>query len=188
MSGILLDRRTFIRRSAAGVGGMAVAPHWMPRGPWITTALGDDRLAWWREARFGMFLHWGLYSILAGEWAGRTDYAEWIRNSAHIPLPEYDKLLARFNPTQFDADRWVSLAKAAGMRYVTITSKHHDGFCLFDSKHTDFCVRRTPFKRDIMRELAAACRRHGRWEFLLSAGAVVFRRSTGSPVNPLAIF
>jgi alpha-L-fucosidase len=118
-------------------------------------------LAWWREARFGMFIHWGLYSILAGEWGGRTDYAEWIRNSAHVPLAEYDRLVSRFNPTQFDADRWVSLAQQAGMRYVTITTKHHDGFGLFDSKQTDFCARSTPFRRDIMKEMAGACRRHG---------------------------
>ena len=108
-----------------------------------------------------MFIHWGLYSILAGEWGGRDDYAEWIRNNAHIPLDQYDRLLTRFNPTRFDADQWMELAHDAGMKYVTITSKHHDGFCLFDSKLTDFCVRSTPFKRDIMREIAVAARRRG---------------------------
>lgn len=108
-----------------------------------------------------MFIHWGLYSILAGEWGGRTDYAEWIRNNAHIPVGEYEKLVGRFNPVKFDADQWVGMAKAAGMRYVTITTKHHDGFCLFDSTLTDFCIRSTPFKRDIMREMAAASRRAG---------------------------
>ena len=118
-------------------------------------------MTWWREARFGMFIHWGLYSILAGEWGGRDDYAEWIRNNAHIPLREYDRLVARFNPVRFDAEQWIGLAQAAGMKYVTITTKHHDGFCLFDSKHTDFCIRSTPFKRDIMRELSAATRSHG---------------------------
>jgi alpha-L-fucosidase len=118
-------------------------------------------MTWWREARFGMFIHWGLYSILGGEWGGRTDYAEWIRNNAHIPLAEYDKLVARFNPVRFDADAWLSIAKDAGVGYLTITTKHHDGFALFDSKLTDFCIRSTPFKRDIMREIAGACRRHG---------------------------
>ncbi|HTR19497.1 MAG TPA: alpha-L-fucosidase [Gemmatimonadales bacterium] len=156
------DRRAFLRTGAAALGAIALPVHpWPQAGLWIVSDASEDRLAWWREARFGMFIHWGLYSILAGEWGGRADYAEWIRNSAHIPLTEYDKLVARFNPTVFDADRWVSLAKAAGMRYVTITSKHHDGFCLFDSKQTDFCIRSTPFKRDIMREMADACRRHG---------------------------
>ncbi|HEX4627255.1 MAG TPA: alpha-L-fucosidase [Gemmatimonadales bacterium] len=158
-----LDRRTFLRTGATSLGGVAVAslPPWSRSTRWLETALSDDRLAWWRDARFGMFIHWGLYSTLAGEWGGRSDYAEWIRTSAHIPLAEYERLLARFNPTLFDADRWVALAKAAGMRYVTITTKHHDGFCLFDSKLTAFGVRATPFKRDIMREMADACRRHG---------------------------
>jgi alpha-L-fucosidase len=120
-------------------------------GPALLPTCPPADLTWWREARFGMFIHWGLYSILAGEYGGRTDYAEWIRNNAHIPLAEYDRLVGRFNPTLFDAERWVGLAKAAGMRYVTITSKHHDGFGLFDSKLTDICVSSTPFKRDIMR-------------------------------------
>ena len=150
------DRRTFIRTGAAALGAL---PHlgW-PRGVATPRA---DRMAWWRDARFGMFIHWGLYSVLAGEWGGRTDYAEWIRNNAHIPLAEYDRLVGRFNPTRFDPDAWVSLAKDAGMGYVTITTKHHDGFALFDSKLTDFCIRSTPFRRDIMREIAGACRRHG---------------------------
>ena len=108
-----------------------------------------------------MFIHWGLYSILEGKWGGRDDYAEWIRNLAHIPLEEYDKLVGRFNPTRFDADSWIGMAKDAGAKYVTFTTKHHDGFCLFDSKLTDFCVRSTPFKRDIMAEMAAASRRAG---------------------------
>jgi len=133
----------------------------MPGDLWATTFPADQRVGWWREARFGMFIHWGLYSILAGEWGGRSDYAEWIRNNAHIPVGEYEKLVARFNPVKFDADQWVGMAKAAGMRYVTITTKHHDGFCLFDSKLTDFCIRTTPFKRDIMKEMTAASRRAG---------------------------
>jgi alpha-L-fucosidase len=118
-------------------------------------------MAWWREARFGLFLHWGLYSVLAGTWGERDDYGEWIRSTAHIPLGEYDRLLGRFNPTRFDADQWAEAARGAGMKYVTITTKHHDGFALFDSRHTDFCVRSTPFRRDIMGELAEACRRQG---------------------------
>jgi alpha-L-fucosidase len=158
----VVDRRDFLKGSAAALGALSL-PGWPPIGQPRPLGLApdDERLAWWREARFGMFLHWGLYSILAGEWGGRTDYAEWIRNSAHIPLAEYEKLAGRFNPVHFDADRWVSAARDAGMRYVTITTKHHDGFCLFDSARTDFCIRSTPFQRDIMREMADACRRHG---------------------------
>ncbi len=158
-----LDRRTFLQGGTAALGHAALgplAPQHASHAPHLLPT-DDDRMSWWREARFGMFLHWGLYSILGGEWGGRTDYAEWIRNNAHIPLAEYDTLVRRFNPVRFDADTWVALAREAGMRYVTITTKHHDGFGLFDSRHTDFCVRSTPFRRDIMKEMADACRRHG---------------------------
>ncbi|MCI0696739.1 alpha-L-fucosidase [candidate division KSB1 bacterium] len=124
-----------------------------------TPAEHDARMQWWREARFGLFIHWGLYAIPAGEWNGKMNYGEWIRTSAQIPLEEYDKFLQQFNPTKFNAEEWVRLAKEAGMKYIVITSKHHDGFCLFDSKHTDFDVMSTPFKRDIMKELSEACRR-----------------------------
>ncbi len=121
----------------------------------------DARMQWWREARFGLFIHWGLYAIPAGEWNGKTEYGEWIRTSAQIPLEEYDKFVQQFNPTKFNAEEWVRLAKEAGMKYIVITSKHHDGFCLFDSKHTDFDVMSTPFQRDIMKELSEACRNAG---------------------------
>lgn len=121
----------------------------------------DARMAWWKEARFGLFIHWGLYSIPAGEWKGKTDYGEWIRTSAEIPLEEYDKFVGQFNPVKFNADKWVRMAKDAGMKYITITTKHHDGFCLFDSKYTDFDVMSTPFKRDVMKELSEACHKEG---------------------------
>src|ERR1043166_4399986 len=157
-----MNRRAFLETGAAVLSAAALpSVRLSARPPFRLSALPPDRLQWWREARFGLFIHWGLYSLLAGEWGGRDDYAEWIRNSAHIPLAEYDRLVARFNPVNFDADAWVGMAKDAGMKYVTITSKHHDGFCLFDSKLTDFCVRSTPFQRDIMREMAEASRRHG---------------------------
>jgi alpha-L-fucosidase len=120
-----------------------------------------DRLAWWREARFGMFVHWGLYAIPAGEWNGRTDYGEWIRANAGIPLAEYDKFAPRFDPQRFDADRWARLAADAGMKYMVVTTKHHDGFGMFDSKATDWDVMSTPFKRDVMAEVASACSRNG---------------------------
>ena len=121
----------------------------------------DARMKWWREARFGMFIHWGLYAIPAGEWNGQTNHAEWIRHTAHIPVEEYEKLVERFNPVKFDADAWARMAADAGMKYIVITTKHHDGFCLFDSKYTDFDIMSTPFKRDVMKELSQACRRHG---------------------------
>lgn len=121
----------------------------------------DKRMAWWREARFGMFIHWGLYAIAAGEWKGETNHAEWIRHSAQIPIDEYDKFVDQFNPVQFNADQWVRMAKDAGMKYIVITSKHHDGFCLFDSEYTDYDSMSTPFKRDILKELSKACKKHG---------------------------
>lgn len=121
----------------------------------------DERMRWWREARFGMFIHWGLYAIPAGQWGDRTDYGEWIRDKAQIPVDRYEEFRDRFNPQHFDADAWAALAKEAGCKYVVITTKHHDGFCLFDSKQTDWDVMSTPFKRDIMKELSEACRRAG---------------------------
>ncbi|MFA6128539.1 MAG: alpha-L-fucosidase [Bacteroidales bacterium] len=117
----------------------------------------DARMQWWRDARFGMFIHWGLYAVPAGEWKGQTNHAEWIRETARIPLEEYDKFVGQFNPVKFNADDWVKMAKDAGMKYIVITSKHHDGFGLFNSKQTEFDVLSTPFKRDILKELSKAC-------------------------------
>ena len=121
----------------------------------------DKRMQWWRDARFGMFIHWGLYSVPAGEWKGATNHAEWIRTTAKIPLEDYNKFVPQFNPVNFNAEAWVQMAKDAGMKYITITTKHHDGFCLWDSRQTDFDVMSTPFKRDILKELAEACRKIG---------------------------
>jgi len=121
----------------------------------------DARMEWWQEARFGMFIHWGLYAIPAGEWKGEINHAEWIRTTAQIPLEEYDKFIDEFNPVKFNADEWVRMAKDAGMKYIVITSKHHDGFCLFDSEFTDFDVQTSPFKRDILKELSDACHKEG---------------------------
>jgi len=120
-----------------------------------------SKMDWWEEARFGMFIHWGLYSIPAGEWNGSKGHAEWIRTTAQIPLEVYDTLVNHFNPVKFDAREWVRMAKEAGMKYIVITSKHHDGFCLFDSEFTDFDVMSTPFRRDILGELAEACHQQG---------------------------
>ena len=153
-----LNRRAFLKST----GALAVTTAAFPSiDAFAFAAPPDDRMTWWREARFGMFVHWGLYAVLAGEWGGRTDYGEWIRNNAKIPIQEYDTLVGRFNPVQFDADRLASLAAEAGMKYLVITTKHHDGFCMFDTKQTDFNVMRTPYGRDICRMVAEACRRHG---------------------------
>ncbi|HEY9125860.1 MAG TPA: alpha-L-fucosidase [Acidobacteriaceae bacterium] len=127
-----------------------------------TKAQKDARLAWFREARFGMFIHWGLYSIPAGRWDGKEipGIGEWIMNRASIPVADYKALAPKFNPTKFDAAMIVGLAKAAGMKYIVITSKHHDGFAMFDSKADPFnIVQATPFKRDPLKELAEECRK-----------------------------
>lgn len=127
-----------------------------------TAAERDARMAWWREARFGMFIHWGLYAIPSGTWNGRrTGGAEWILNTARIHPDAYMPLQAQFDPVDFDATQWAMIAKNAGMKYLVITSKHHDGFCLWPSEFTEFDVENTPFKRDILGELAEACRREG---------------------------
>jgi alpha-L-fucosidase len=121
----------------------------------------EQRMEWWKDARFGLFIHWGLYSVPAGEWKGETNHAEWIRTTAQIPIHEYEKFVQQFNPVKFNAEEWVKLAKAAGMKYIVITSKHHDGFCMFDTKQTDFDIMSTPFHRDVMKELSEACKKEG---------------------------
>ena len=127
-------------------------------------AHGDERLKWWREARFGMFIHWGLYALPAGEWKGEQmpGIGEWIMHHFRIPVSEYEPLATQFNPVRFNAAEWVSLAKAAGQKYLAITAKHHDGFCMFESECTDYnIVDATPFRRDPMKELAAECEKQG---------------------------
>jgi alpha-L-fucosidase len=124
----------------------------------------DARMEWWREARFGMFIHWGLYAVPAGEWKGEQipGISEWIMLRAQIPVKEYESLASEFNPVQFDAEAWVKLAKMAGMKYIVITSKHHDGFAMFHSKASKYNIYdATPFKRDPLKELAEACKKHG---------------------------
>jgi alpha-L-fucosidase len=114
----------------------------------------NDRAAWLDEAKFGLFIHWGLYSKLAR--------GEWVMSREKIPVAEYSKLPETFNPVKFNAEEWVAVAKNAGMKYITITSKHHDGFCLFDTAVDDYnIVDGTPFKRDVLKELKAACDQAG---------------------------
>ncbi len=125
-------------------------------------AVTDSRLDWWRAAKFGLFVHWGLYALLAGRWKGQdiAGIGEWIMRFVQIPVADYEALAQQFKPVDFDARTWVSLAKAAGQKYIVLTSKHHDGFCLFDSRHTDYSVTRSsPGARDIVQELADECQR-----------------------------
>ncbi|MBI3923284.1 MAG: alpha-L-fucosidase [Armatimonadetes bacterium] len=123
----------------------------------------SDALAWWREARFGMFIHWGIYAQPAGEWKGERipSLGEWIMRNAKIPIPEYEKIAEQFNPVKFDAEEWVSIAKDAGMKYLVITAKHHDGFAMFKSAHPYNIVDATPYGKDPMADLAAACQKAG---------------------------
>jgi alpha-L-fucosidase len=124
----------------------------------------DERMAWWRDARFGMFIHFGLYSTPAGTWDGKPvgGVGEWLLQNARIDPIAYEKaLLPQFNPVKFDAREWARIAKDAGMGYVVITTKHHDGFALWDSASGDYDVMATPFRRDIMKELADAVRADG---------------------------
>lgn len=123
----------------------------------------DARMKWWREAKFGMFIHWGIYSVPAGVYNGRniSGLGEWIQNYAKIPSAEYRKYAEQFNPTKFNADDFVKLAKDAGMKYMVITSKHHDGFAMFKSSDPFNIVDATPFKRDVIKELSEACKKQG---------------------------
>ncbi|EOR94586.1 Alpha-L-fucosidase [Arcticibacter svalbardensis MN12-7] len=122
----------------------------------------EERMKWWHDAKFGMFIHWGLYAIPAGEYKGDTvkGNAEWIMDKLDIPVKEYEKYAAQFNPVKFNADDWVSIAKNAGMKYIVLTSKHHEGFAMWDSKISNYDIMdSSPFKRDIIKELAEACKK-----------------------------
>ncbi|WP_268225074.1 alpha-L-fucosidase [Sinomicrobium oceani] len=124
----------------------------------------DERMAWWRDARFGMFIHWGAYAVPAGRYQGKevASVGEWIMQNAKIPIEEYEEYARKFNPTSFDAEKWVATAKDAGMKYMVITSKHHDGFCLWDSEVTDYdIVDYSPYGKDILKALSEACKKQG---------------------------
>lgn len=122
------------------------------------------RMKWFKDAKYGMFIHFGLYSQLGGVWNGKAvdGYAEWIQSKADIPAQEYAVLISTFNPKNFNADFIAETASKAGMKYIVITTKHHEGFCLWDSQYTTFDVASTPFAgRDILAELSAACKKYG---------------------------
>ena len=124
--------------------------------------LNDPKMDWWKEARFGMFIHWGVYSVPAGMYEGKEipGIGEWIMNRGKIPMAVYQTYPAKFNPIQFNADAWVKLASDAGMKYLVITSKHHDGFAMFKSSDPFNIYDATPFKRDPIKELAEACKKY----------------------------
>ena len=120
---------------------------------YIPTKENLEAREWFQDARFGLFIHWGVYSVLGD--------GEWVMNNQNISIKEYEKLSTFFNPVYFDAEEWVLMAKNAGMKYITITSRHHDGFSMFDSKASDYnIVDRTPYGKDVLKMLAEACRKH----------------------------
>jgi alpha-L-fucosidase len=148
-------RRGLLRSLAIGIAFAVAAP--APLSAQSQETVPSERLAareWYRDAKFGLFIHWGVYSLLGN--------GEWVMHNRGIRVPEYEWLASTFNPVRFDAEEWVLLAKAAGMRYITITSRHHDGFSMFGSRVSRYnVVDWTPFRRDPLKELAEACRRHG---------------------------
>ncbi|HEY3415208.1 MAG TPA: alpha-L-fucosidase [Armatimonadota bacterium] len=140
----------------AALGALMAAASLVPSAavtPPETPAQRDARMAWWRDARFGMFIHWGPVSLKGTE-------IGWSRSN-EVPAAEYDNLYKRFDPEKFDARKWVGIAKSAGVKYIVLVTKHHDGFTMWDSKLTDYSITHTPFKRDVVRELSDECRRQG---------------------------
>ena len=146
------------QRAASKAPAMTPLPQLLP-----APASAEERLAWFKEAKYGLFIHWGLYAIPAGEWNGKRvpGIGEWIMKNAPVPVTEYEKLADQFNPIDFNAEQWVQMAQDAGMKYIVITSKHHDGFAMYHSTVSSYNIYdRTPFHRDPIRELAQACARH----------------------------
>jgi alpha-L-fucosidase len=125
----------------------------------------DERMAWWRDAKFGMFIHWGVYAQFGGVYNGheqRRGGAEWIMNRSKIPVAEYQAMAKSFNPVKYNPDDWVRMAKDAGMKYLIITAKHHDGFALFNSKASKWDITdATPYGKDLLKPLAEACKKYG---------------------------
>ena len=157
---------SYLQRIVAGVllaaGTTTALPAQSP--PVESAAQKDARMGWWRDAQFGMFIHWGAYSVPAGTYHGERmpDIGEWIMNNAQVPVNEYEQFVRAFNPVKYDANEWVRTAKDAGMKYIIITSKHHDGFALFNSKVSSYdMVDASPYHRDVIKALAAAAHTQG---------------------------
>ena len=152
---------------AAALVLAAVPAAWSQTKPAVqveTKEQRDVRMAWWRDAKFGLFIHWGVYSVPAGYYHDKPvgGIGEWIMHNAKIPMAEYQSFAKEFNPVKFDADAWVQAAKGAGMKYIVITTKHHDGFAMFDTKASPWnIVQASPYGKDPLKDLAAACRKYG---------------------------
>lgn len=163
MTNLKLSRRSLLIGTAVGAATAAVMSAMPAFAATALRAGASDPAAWWRDARFGLFLHWNLFTVSEGEWKGKPAVgAEHFMLYQKIPLREYATLADRFNPVKFDPDAWVKMALDAGMKYLVITAKHHEGFAIFDSPSSDYdMVDRTPYKRDPLKQLADACHRHG---------------------------
>jgi alpha-L-fucosidase len=163
MPRILIALTTTLLASVPATG-LAQTTSTGPRASADAEEQPDTRLAWWREARFGMFIHWGPVSLKGTEigWSRKGPRRGRPRGgTGFIPMEEYDNLYKTFNPVEFDADEWCRIAKDAGMRYIVFTTKHHDGFSMFDSKYTEYDIMAGPYGKDICKQLADACHRHG---------------------------
>jgi alpha-L-fucosidase len=150
-----------VKYTVVVLGLLVVSVHFCQSQTEITR---DERMQWWREARFGMFIHWGVYAVPAGTYKGQpiNRIGEWIMNRGKIPVADYQAFAKQFNPLEYDADAWVKMAKDAGMKYIVITSKHHDGFALFGTKASTWnMVDATPYAKDLLKPLAEACKKHG---------------------------
>jgi alpha-L-fucosidase len=149
----------------AGITNADVPKNKMPKKAVAKHAVVEtSRMAWWSKARFGMFIHWGVYSVPAGVYNDKKipGLGEWIMHDAKIPVDTYQAYAKDFNPTEYNPEQWVQTAKAAGVKYIVITTKHHDGFAMFDSKASDWnIVKRTPYGKDVIKMLADACRKYG---------------------------
>jgi alpha-L-fucosidase len=133
---------------------IVASDHSAAQSPYQPTKENLESRRWFQDAKFGLFIHWGVYSVLGK--------GEWVMNNDKMPVSEYEKLPAQFNPTEFNPTEWVAMAKAAGMKYITITSRHHDGFAMFDSKVSDWNIaQRTPYKKDVLKMLAEECQKQG---------------------------
>jgi len=156
-----------MRRSlAAALLGVAAVVHGAAQtpAPGVPDPAKEKRLEWFREAKYGMFIHWGLYAVPAGEWKGQRclGLGGWLMNRCKGPVRDYEQLAAQFNPVRFNPDEWVQLAQDAGMKYMVITSKHHDGFALFKSAVSSYnAADATPYRKDILKQLADACAKRG---------------------------
>ena len=164
-----LSRRSFLKSASSAALAITAVPTILTASRWQTVAWSGkpekraEQMKWFSDARYGMFIHWGPYAML-----GR---GEWVQHIGRIPFKEYEAAAASFNPVKFDAADFVRIAKAAGMKYMVITAKHHDGFCMWNSELTDYnIVKWTRFKRDVIAELAAEC----------CAGEMTLRQPDGS--------